>query len=55
VQGDKDQLFPVQMAADLVASRGTESELVVVPGLKHNQPFHRPESSYWERIAAWLL
>lgn len=54
VHGDRDRLFPVEMAAELKSFCGPESELVVVPNLGHNEPFHRPQSSYWGMIVARL-
>jgi len=54
VQGDKDRLFPVQMAAELATFSGARCEFVTVQGLSHNEPFYRPQLSYWARIAAWL-
>jgi hypothetical protein len=55
VHGEKDGLFPVRMAAELAALCGSQSKLVVVPKVAHNQPFRRPELSYWGLIASWLL
>jgi pimeloyl-ACP methyl ester carboxylesterase len=54
VHGEKDRLFPVQMATDLVASRGAPSEVLIVPDLSHNEPFHRPHLSYWGLIISRL-
>lgn len=54
VHGEKDRLFPVLMAEELV-SFCTQAELVVVPKLAHNQPFRRPQQSYWGLIASWLI
>jgi alpha-beta hydrolase superfamily lysophospholipase len=54
VQGDADRLFSVEMAAELASYSGAHCEFVTVQGLTHNEPFYRPESSYWSRIAAWL-
>jgi uncharacterized protein len=49
VHGETDGLFPVQMACDLAASCGN-AELLVVPNVGHNQPFRRPDLSYWGLI-----
>jgi pimeloyl-ACP methyl ester carboxylesterase len=54
VHGDRDRLFPVTMAAELKSFCGPDSELVVVPNLGHNEPFHRPQSSYWGMIVSRL-
>jgi alpha-beta hydrolase superfamily lysophospholipase len=53
VHGDQDQLFPVQMARDL-AALPHESKLVVVKNLRHSEPFHRPDISYWGHIVRFL-
>jgi pimeloyl-ACP methyl ester carboxylesterase len=55
VQGEEDRLFPVRMAAELIAFCGSQSQLVIVPKLSHNEPFYRPQMSYWGLIAARLL
>jgi hypothetical protein len=54
VHGEKDRLFPVEMAEELTACCGSKSELVIVPMLSHNEPFYRPQLSYWGRITSWL-
>lgn len=55
VHGEEDRLFPVTMAADLASCCGAHAELLIVPDLSHNQPFNRPQLSYWGRIVAWLV
>jgi hypothetical protein len=55
VQGAKDRLFPVSMAEELKAACTSDSELIIVPGLSHNEPFYRPEISYWGLIASRLV
>jgi hypothetical protein len=55
VHGERDRLFPVSMAQELVALCGSRAELVIVPTVAHNQPFRRPQLSYWETIVSWLL
>jgi pimeloyl-ACP methyl ester carboxylesterase len=55
LHGDKDRLFPVRMAHNLVACCPGNVELMVVPGLAHNQPFQKPDLSYWGLIIARLL
>jgi pimeloyl-ACP methyl ester carboxylesterase len=55
VQGAKDCLFPVSMAEELAGRCGSNCELVVVPGLGHNEPFYDPRLSYWGDIVARFL
>lgn len=55
VHGEEDRMFPVRMAAELIAFCGSQSELVIVPKVAHNQPFRRPQLSYWGLIISWLL
>jgi alpha-beta hydrolase superfamily lysophospholipase len=55
VHGEKDGLFPVQMARDLVACCPEPAELIVVPNVTHNQPFRKPELSYWNPIIRRLI
>jgi pimeloyl-ACP methyl ester carboxylesterase len=54
LHGERDPLFPVKMAEELKAACGDNGELIVVPGLTHNQPFYRPHWSYWRLLADWL-
>lgn len=54
VHGEKDPLFPVQMAADLASTCGENAELIVVPNLTHNEPFYKPRLSYWNLIISRL-
>lgn len=54
VHGERDRLFPVSMARELAGICGARGELVLVPGVAHNQPFRRPEICYWGPIARWL-
>jgi pimeloyl-ACP methyl ester carboxylesterase len=55
VHGEKDRLFPVQMARDLVALCPGPAELLVVPGLAHNQPFRKPHLAYWGPIISRII
>ena len=50
VHGDRDELFPVEMAQRLADGCGELAELIVVPGVGHAQPIYAPESSYWRMI-----
>ena len=54
VHGEKDRLFPVKMARDLVRCCGPNAKLLVVPGLTHNRPFRKPHLSYWAPIIEFL-
>lgn len=54
VHGENDRLFPIEMAKELATYCGAQSELVIVPMLAHNDPFHHPDPAYWERITSWL-
>jgi len=54
VHGEKDRLFSVEMAEELRGYCGSQTELVIVPMLTHNEPFYRPHLSYWGRITSWL-
>ncbi len=53
VHGESDQLFPVQMSRDL-AELLPESTLVIVPKLRHSEPFHTPTISYWGHVVRFL-
>ena len=55
VHGEKDQLFPSQMAVDLKSSCGAQAKLIVVPELTHGEPFYHPQPSYWGPVAEFLL
>jgi pimeloyl-ACP methyl ester carboxylesterase len=54
VHGERDEVFPLQMATDLHGCCGGDAELIVVPNLSHNEPFYRPQISYWGPIVEWL-
>ena len=55
VHGEKDGLFPVRMASEIAACCGADAELVVVPNVTHNEPFHLPRLSYWGLIVSRLV
>ncbi len=55
VHGEKDQLFPSQMAMDLQSSCGAQAKLIVVPELAHGDPFYYPQPTYWGPVAEFLL
>lgn len=48
VHGEKDVLFPVRMARELAGDCG--AELIVVRGLRHNEPYRRPSWGCWGRV-----
>ena len=56
LQGDADQLFPAQLARELAHRLTAASticcELVVVPGLSHNEPIDQPSHAYWARVVS---
>ena len=43
VHGDKDRLFPMQMAHELLSCCGSRAELLVLPARSHNEPFYKPQ------------
>ncbi len=55
VHCENDRLFPVQMARDLAACCPVPGEVVIVPGYSHNQPFRKPDLSFWGPIIARIL
>lgn len=55
VHGEKDRLFPVTMASALKAACSSRAELVIVPSVGHNEPFWRPQLSYWGPIITYLV
>jgi uncharacterized protein len=52
VHGEKDRLFPVEMAAELAEC--CRAETIIVPELGHAEPYHRPQVGYWGPIVDWL-
>ena len=55
VHGEKDRVFPVKMAAELNDFCGSRAEVDIVANLAHNEPYSRPQMSYWGPIASHLL
>ncbi len=55
VHGAEDSLFPVSMASELAALCGGQATLVVVPGTGHNQPFRKPELSFWGPVISHVV
>jgi len=54
VHSDRDHLFPVEMARRVAQACGDRCELVVVPGLTHNEPYLRPTEAYWGPVLRWM-
>jgi hypothetical protein len=54
VHGEKDRLFPIAMAHELADWCEPRAEVVLVPNTTHNQPFRKPQLSYWGPIIEWL-
>jgi hypothetical protein len=42
------------MARDIVSWCGENAELLLVRGIGHNEPFYKPDLSYWGPIISWL-
>jgi len=55
VQGDRDRLFRLPMARDLLACCKGRADLLVLPARSHNEPFYNPQPHYWRPIVDWLL
>jgi uncharacterized protein len=55
VQGERDGLFRLPMAHDLVACSNGRANLLVLPARSHNDPFYYPQMHYWGPIISWLL
>lgn len=55
VHGERDRKFPLTMAKQLAAWCEGRADLVVIPGHTHNQPFYRPQWTYWGEIVKWLV
>ncbi len=54
VHGEKDELFPPQMACSLAAACQSSCELILIPGLSHDAPVYQRSHSYWRTIAERL-
>jgi alpha-beta hydrolase superfamily lysophospholipase len=52
VHGERDRIFPVKMAAELAACCGAKT--ILVPNLRHAEPYYRPQAAYWGPIVTWL-
>jgi uncharacterized protein len=55
VHSDADEMFPVEMARKIASVGGCD--LVVVPGLRHIEPYLTPAEGFWgpvlERVRRW--
>ena len=54
VHGEKDRLFPVAMAHELAGWCEPCAKVVLIPNTTHNQPFSKPQLSYWGPIIEWI-
>ncbi len=54
VHGELDRLFPAAMAEELHAACGSGCELLIAPGLGHDDAYSRPSASYWGKVAGFL-
>jgi uncharacterized protein len=55
VHSDGDRMFPVSMAQRVYQACGEDGELIVIPGLSHNEPIVAPTVSYWGPIVQWAM
>jgi pimeloyl-ACP methyl ester carboxylesterase len=55
LHGQRDRLFPTQMASDLKAVCPSYSRLIIVPGHSHDEAYRRPQLSFWGNVASHLL
>ena len=47
VHGELDRLFPCTLARDLAAKSSSPCELMVIPGVSHDDPIFRPSLLFW--------
>ncbi len=55
VHCEQDRVFPLRMASELASWCGPGAEVAIVPNQKHNEPFYRPQWSYWKHIISRLV
>jgi alpha-beta hydrolase superfamily lysophospholipase len=55
VHSTRDRLFHVAMAEELAACCGERALLRIVEGLRHNEPFYKPTTDYWDPISDFLI
>jgi len=54
MHSDADDLFPVSMAKRVAEACKGHGELMVIPGLSHNEPIFIPTKDYWGPVADWM-
>ena len=55
VQGDRDRLFQMKMARELLSCCSRRADFLVLPARRHNAPFYTPTMDYWGPIISWML
>ena len=55
IHSDGDQLFPVEMADEIVRAAGAHAELILIPGTVHDEPYREPTQKYWGPVIARML
>ncbi|SNS73032.1 hypothetical protein SAMN05421770_10297 [Granulicella rosea] len=56
VHSDADQLFPIAMAEQILASCKSDcTEFVKLSGFGHNELYARPTAGYWEPVVEWVM
>jgi alpha-beta hydrolase superfamily lysophospholipase len=55
VHSTRDRLFRVAMAEQLAACCGERAILRIVDGMRHNEPFYKATTAYWDPIADFLV
>ena len=50
IHSDGDRLFPLEMARRIKDACGSGSELIIVKGLAHNEPYLTAAETYWQPI-----
>ena len=54
IHSDADDLFPVSMAKRVADACNGRGELIVIPGLTHNEPIFIPTKDYWGPVVDWM-
>lgn len=52
---EKDRLFPTLMASNLAAACKERAKLVIVSNQRHNDPYYRPHSQFWDHVVSILV
>jgi uncharacterized protein len=55
VHSDGDRLFPLEMPRRIAKACGSWGELIVVEGLKHNEPYLTAAETYWQPVMERIL